>query len=57
MTKEEAEKVIEILCNADGACGYCGADLIRDFIRQFPEFTELGHKIFDEHFPDLKEKL
>jgi len=55
MTKEEAEKVIEICLNADGGCPVCAGAAIGEFCRDFPEFAELANQRYDEEFGGSKE--
>lgn len=38
MTTEEARKVVEIACTADGECWDCANDLIEQLKTAFPEF-------------------
>lgn len=38
MNKEEAEKIIAIMCTADGGCSACVEELIEKWNIQFPEF-------------------
>jgi hypothetical protein len=58
MTNQEAEKVLRILCSADGGCPYCAKQLIEHFCKQFDGFGGLAIKIFDEAFgedyPDIQ---
>lgn len=41
MTKEEAQKVLEIMRTADGGCEYCVKELLDQFEEAFPEFKHL----------------
>ena len=58
MTNQEVEKVLQVLCLADGGCPYCAKQLIEIFCKQFDGFSGLAIKIFDESFgimyPDIK---
>lgn len=59
MNKKEAEKIIDILMEADGVCPYCSRALCNSFIRNFKEFEELTKnkfkKVFNEEFEEEKE--
>lgn len=53
MTKDEAEKVIAILLEADNGCEHCVRNLynvFKDEFPEFPEFKELIYKLFDARF-------
>jgi len=41
MNKEDAEKVIMILRQADHGCVYCVKDLLKLFYAEFPECKEV----------------
>jgi len=50
MTKEEAQKMCEIMTTADGDCIECAYYLIEKFIKAFPEFKELGKSVYVQKF-------
>jgi hypothetical protein len=50
MNKEEAEKVIVILMDADDACLDCSRELCQEFIENFFEFEKLTEDMFLERF-------
>ena len=52
MTTEEAEKILNILKQADGGCVYCARDLFKLFVKEFPEFSYLAKRIFKEEFKE-----
>ncbi len=56
MSKEEAEKILNILKHADGGCVYCARELFKLFLREFPEFDQLAKKIFVKEFEEELEK-
>ena len=54
MNEQEAEKVVEIMLEADGSCSWCGNKLVNKFIKEFPQFEVLAKKIFyEEHRREL----
>ncbi|WP_197460490.1 hypothetical protein [Thermodesulfatator autotrophicus] len=56
MTKEEAERVLNILKQADGGCVYCAKELFKLFVKEFPEFKQLSKKVFIKEFEEELEK-
>jgi hypothetical protein len=50
MERLESEKIIELMCEADGRCKYCARALIKHFIKIFPQFSEEGKTIYIKHF-------
>ncbi len=45
-SKEDAEKVIEIILKADSGCEYYVSELLNLFCNAFPEHEELAQKMF-----------
>ena len=52
MTKEEAERVIKILCKADGGCSSCSSTLLKLFCKEFPDYIPQTRKAFREVFKE-----
>ena len=52
MTKEEAERVIKILCEADGGCSSCSSALLKLFCKEFPDYIPQTRKAFREVFKE-----
>ncbi len=50
MTREEAEKVLRIMAEADGRCEVCARELFQNFAHVFPEYRDVGEKVFNEIF-------
>ncbi len=50
MTREDAEKVFRIMVEADGRCEVCARELFQNFIHAFPEYRDLGERVFNEIF-------
>ena len=48
MTEEEAGKIIAIMLTADGGCHVCGHDLLEQFSKAFPAFSDLAKKAYFE---------
>ncbi len=57
MNREEAKKVLEIMASADGGCVFCAKELFIQFIKEFPEFSDLARKIFREKFEEEFEEV
>lgn len=50
MTTEQATKIVQIMCTADGECSVCAAKLIDRFINNFPEYADLSLKVYRKHY-------
>lgn len=50
VTPVEAEKVIALLLGADGECYHCAAKLIKAFALDFPRYSALAFKRYEERF-------
>jgi hypothetical protein len=48
--KETAKKVLKIILTANGGCKFCVKDLFIKFIKEFPEYSYLARKIYEETF-------
>ena len=48
--KETAKKVLKIMLTADSSCEFCVRDLFMKFIKEFPEYSYLARKIYEETF-------
>ena len=51
MTKDEAEKIFNILKTVDGNCPVCACEVFGKFIAEFG-YMELGRKIYRKAFND-----
>lgn len=40
MNKIEAIDITKIMCTADNNCPYCAEELVKKFIKSYPEFSE-----------------
>ncbi len=52
MTKEEAIKILNILKEADGRCVYCARELLKLFVKEFPEFKMIAEEVFRKEFKE-----
>jgi hypothetical protein len=50
MEKDDAEKVIKIILEADGGCEYCVARLLGLFNDEFSEHKDIANKAFRDKF-------
>jgi hypothetical protein len=48
--KETAKKILKIMLTADGGCEFCVRDLFLKFIKEFPEYSYLARKMYEETF-------
>jgi len=48
--KEIAKKVLKIMLTADSGCEFCVRYLFMKFIKEFPEYSYLARKIYEETF-------
>jgi len=53
VSKKDAEKFIEVLKTADGGCQYCVKNLLKNFIKKFPQNKEIAR----EQIQKIKEEL
>ncbi len=58
MNKDEAERILKILLQADGGCVYCVSNLCKKFIKKFPEYSNLTNEFFEKEFEQkINEKI
>jgi len=50
MNKKEAKKVINVVLKADGHCEHCAGNCLKEFIKQFPEYTEFAVELYEKEF-------
>ena len=50
MNKQEAKIILEIMTTTDGDCPSCAFDLMEKFYINFPRFTKLAKRVFENHF-------
>ena len=56
MTKNEIEQITKIMMTADGGCGHCASELLKQLDKECPGFTEVIQEIwFKEYDCDFRE--
>lgn len=61
MTKEQIEKIVEIMSHADGGCVYCASNLIEELVKEFNLDKKLVltiiRKVQKDHYWSTEEDL
>ena len=57
MILSEANKIIEIMLEADGGCRWCCHHLIQRFIQEFPEHGMLAQEAYRRAFTGSDEEM
>lgn len=52
MTADEAKSVLSIMAGADRGCFHCAAELMRDFLRRWPEHVEAAREVYRKVFEE-----
>jgi len=52
MTPEEVSTVISLCLKADGNCSYCAAELILEFIKEFPEHKDEAIRRYEKRYKE-----
>ncbi len=50
MNDKKVKKILEIMVNAHGECGFCAADLFEIFVEEFPEYKDIALEIYKNKF-------
>ena len=50
MSIDEAKKILVIMTTADDKCHCCARNLMKDFIKKFPEYKDIAENIYKEEF-------
>ena len=58
MTEGEAREVLAVMTTADGSCRTCAVDLIKQFLKAFPQYRQAARDAFFKEFEaDLEEAI
>ena len=56
MTKDDAVKVLEIMCEADGGCMTCAENLFDEFRERWPELTPVIAQVWEQRFGEQERR-